>query len=350
MRERGGRLPIGKLPLDALGEVISRIRTYRDPQTTQGPAVGEDAGIIRLPCCDLAIHSDPITEASSLAGRLSIIVASNDVATTGACPRWASITIMIPPNSDIESIKSIAEEAGSIARDLGIDVISGHTEISPGLAKPILVTTVIGLTCPGCAIRTGDARPGDIILITGYAGTEGTAILATDFRDKLKDCGVSNETLEGAKSLGDKVSIVGRACALASKRLPTAMHDATEGGVIGALVELALASNTRVVVYAERIPVHPSTTAISNCLDIDYLKLISSGALIFTAPKDKVGDAVSLLKTKGYPVEVIGRVEEGEPELVLYRGERVERYSAPPADEISRVWERYEQEKERESR
>ena len=106
MPEKNGKLPIGKLPLNTLSNlVLRRIRGAVSPDTIIGPGIGEDTAIIRLSCCDLLIHSDPITEAVAGAGKLSIIVASNDIAASGACPTHAVLTLLLPEGYDIESLK-----------------------------------------------------------------------------------------------------------------------------------------------------------------------------------------------------------------------------------------------------
>ena len=336
MRESSGkRLGIGKLPVRDLLPLLSRARPVRRSETYQGPYPGEDAAIIRLPCCDLALHTDPITEAESEIGWLSVHVAANDVATTGACPAWASVAVLAPEGSTTDSLARIIDGIRRAAEELGVDIVGGHTEVSPGLAKSIVISTVIGLTCPGCALRTGDAKPGDLVVYAGYAGAEGTGILARDFRPRLKECGIDESTILEALNIGAAISIVRPACALAKSGLVHSMHDVTEGGALGALVELALASGNTVVVEPERIPVHPATREISECLRIDPLKLIGSGSFVAAVPPEKEAEALELLSSLGVPARVIGRVEGGGPWVELPGGERI---YEPPIDEISRVW------------
>jgi hydrogenase expression/formation protein HypE len=338
LRGSNGKLPIGKLDPDILNYFISRSRVSPDPQVVQGPRLGEDAAIIDLGCCDLVVHSDPITEASANAGWLAINVAANDVAASGACPRWASITVLLPEGADTNLIDTLSKQIGEAATKLGIDIVGGHTEIAPRLSRPIIVTTVIGITCRGCSIRTSGAQPGDKIIIIGYAGLEGTSIIAVDFRMLLLKCNLKEKLIEEAVRLSKNVSIVEQACSLASRRLVNSMHDATEGGVVGALLEMALASGNTFQVLAEKIPVHPATRVISKCLNIDPFRLISSGTLLATATPGKAERAVSLLRSMGYTAEVIGEVIPGEPKVILhYPGETIE-YKSPPRDEIYRVW------------
>ena len=344
MPEINGRLGLGKLPFNFLSQVLDTIRPIIAPETVQGPGIGEDAAIVRLPCCDLAFHTDPITEAGSRIGWLSLHVSANDVATSGACPRWASIAVLMPPAASVNDVNDVVNGISIAARELGIDIAGGHTEVSPGISKPIVVSTVIGITCRGCAIRTGDAAPGDSMVMIGYAGAEGTAILATDFIHIVSKCGLSDSDLREAASLARSISIVPVACRLNRMGVAKAMHDVTEGGVIGGLVEIALASRARIVVDLDRVPVHPITFRISQCLGIDPMKLIGSGGLLVAVRPGYEEMVVSLARELGYPASVIGRVEQGRPALIVNSGEQTEYYE-PPADEISRVWARYVSEK-----
>ncbi|MCE4628481.1 MAG: AIR synthase family protein [Desulfurococcales archaeon] len=337
MRENSGeRLGIGKLSIKDLLPLLSQVRPVRRSETYQGPYPGEDAAIIRLPCCDLALHTDPITEAETEIGWLSIHVAANDVATTGACPAWASVTVLAPEGSTMGLLAEVIIGIRRAAEELGIDIVGGHTEVSPGLAKHVVVATVMGITCPGCALRTGDARPGDIVIYAGYAGAEGTGILARDFRSRLERCGLGEEVIAEALRIGASISIVRPACALARSGLARSMHDATEGGALGALVELALASGYTVVVEPDRIPVHPATRALSECLGIDPLRLIGSGSFVAVVPQGKEVEALKLLDSLGMPASVVGHIRQGGPRVELPGGERI---YEPPRDEISRVWE-----------
>jgi hydrogenase expression/formation protein HypE len=339
LQGKDGSLPIGKLPPLLLHNIIALTRVSPDPTVVQGPKLGEDAGVISLPCCDLVVHSDPITEASENVGWLAVNVAANDVAVSGACPRWASITLLLPEEASRELAHKIAGQIGRATMDLGLDIIGGHTEVAPKISRSIVVATVIGLAPPGHSIRTGNVKPGDHIVMVGYAGLEGSSILATDFKDLLVKCGVPESLVSEASELAGKISVVKPACMLSGKRLVHSMHDATEGGVIGALTELALASGLTIRVEAGKIPIHPTTRIISACLGIDPLKLISSGVLLAAIPSDKSREAAETLISMGFRAEIIGEASRGPPRLLLHRDSIIEEYKIPPRDEIYKVWE-----------
>ncbi len=335
----GSPLPVGKVPHRVLESLLSAAWSYRRPATRVGPAVGEDAAIITLGGLDLVFHIDPITEAGMLAGWLSVHVASNDVAASGARPRWVSVAVLAPKGFDSESIASIQADIERAARSIGVEVVGGHTEVSPGVSKPIVVAAGAGVTCSGCAVPTGGARPGDLILQVKPAGMEGTAIIATDFRHLLDERGVDSSVVERAAAMAGSVSIVREAVELAENRLVTSMHDPTEGGLLGGLVEMALASRASFRVYREKVIIREETVIIAEALGIDPLRLISSGSLLATVPRDLKADVEHALEGLGVEYSFIGEVERGEPGVRLYKpGGAKEEYKEPPVDEISKLW------------
>ncbi len=349
MSENNGKLTIGKLPADLLAKaVISKIRGSIWPNTFVGPRIGEDAAIIRLPCCDMIIHADPITEAVKGIGKLAVIVAANDVAASGACPTHAIVTILLPPSFDADKLSSIINEIQETSRGLGIDIIGGHTEVSPGLSKPIIVVSMIGFTCPGCSVSTGNLSPGDIIVQVGEAGMEGASIIMSDFSHLVKECGLESKLEENNI---ERISIVEPACLLSSSMLVKSMHDATEGGIVGALVEMAHASKTIIEVYEDSIIVNEDAKNIGECLGIDPLKLISSGTLIVAVSPEKLDKVLRLLKSTNYKFATIGKVIEPckneESCMIILRNKKGEKklFRTPPTDEISRVWQSYGEEK-----
>ena len=354
MPEKNGKLPIGKLPLNTLSNlVLRRIRGAVSPDIIIGPGIGEDTAIIRLSCCDLLIHSDPITEAVAGAGKLSIIVASNDIAASGACPTHAVLTLLLPEGYDIESLKQLIQEIQETSRMLDIDIVGGHTETSPGIAKPTVIVTMIGITCPGCSIPTSNLREGHYIVQIGEAAREGASILITDFPGLVKECELGEDEINNLNIDAKDLSIVKPACILAENQLVSSMHDATEGGIIGALVEMAKAAKTNITVYKNKILVNPTIKKLSSCLGLDPLKLISSGTLLAGILPDKVNKVVDLLKKHGFQVSIIGKAtskctnpEECGVNLIL-EDETVNRFEEPPIDEISRVWTKHAERRSR---
>ena len=200
----------------------------------------------------------------------------------------------------------------------------------------------IGYTCKGCSIPTSGARPGDLVLQVKPAGLEGTAIIASDFRDILEDAGIDRETLDSASRLYNRISVVEESLALAERGLVTAMHDPTEGGLLGGLIEVAKASRTTLVIRAREVLIARETRLIAEVLRIDPLKLISSGTLIATVPRSHIEEASRVLDEIGVEYQFIGEViGYSGAYLRLEMGDSYIEYNEEPMDEITRVIERY---------
>jgi hydrogenase expression/formation protein HypE len=272
----------------------------------QGPAAGEDAAAISPPAGTLVISSDPISLAASHVGTLGVHVACNDVAVAGVDPRWLTAVVLLPDETDLESITADVDAA---ARDLGVAVVGGHTEYLDALDRPLVVLTAMGV---GDFLPTSGANPGDAVLLTGGAGIEGTAILAADFGDALA---VDDATVERIAAFLDDVSVVPAAKTL--REYATAMHDPTEGGVLAGLDELSRAASVRIDVQRDAVPVRPETAALAAAGDVDPLRIFGSGAVLATVPQERVDDALDDAAAAGIEAAEIGTVRAGEASVVL---------------------------------
>lgn len=332
----------GKIPPKIMESVVYKRLGAMDPRVLVGPAVGEDAAIIDIGGgLVLVVHSDAISCASEILGWLAVHVAANDIAVRGARPRWFLMSLFLPENSTEHLLEKIMVQVDSASKDLGMMVVGGHTEKTPGINRPLIGTTAIGLARRDGIITTSGARVGDYIIMSKTAALEGTAILCTDFAETLRSKGVDDRVLEVGSSFLSKVSVVREALALAEKELATSMHDPTEGGILGGVAEVAYASKSTIRLWADRVPIAEETKIIAKALRVDILRLISSGTLIASIPPEKVNEAIRTLNSLGVEANVIGRVEE-------YRGHLVEVIEGPSVtyiddvyvmDEIYRLWE-----------
>lgn len=303
-RAEGAALPVGKLPPEALRRLVLGRTGVARPEVRVPAAVGEDAAVLDL-AGDLVVASvDPITGAGSDVGWLAVHVSCNDVAAHGAEPVAALLLVLLPAGSDEGRLVEILEGVERAAREVGVQVAGGHTEVAPGLTQPLVAATVIGRVPPGQDVRSGGLRPGDHVWMTKTAGLEGTAILAADEADVLAPLGEG--LLARARALGARISVVPEVRALRAAGVqPTALHDVTEGGVLGALWELAEAAGVGLEVDAAAIPVAPETAAICRHLGLDPLRLISSGVLLVGAPPGV--DVAAALAPAGIPAARIAR-------------------------------------------
>jgi hydrogenase maturation factor len=259
------------------GLVLGRLGARR-PETLVGAALGIDAAAIALDADSACVlTTDPITTATAGAGRLAVHVVCNDLAAMGAEPVGLLATLLFPAGVAAEAIGELMAEIDATARALNVEVLGGHTEVAPGLVAPLVVMSGVGKARRDRLLTAGGARPGNALVLTKAAALEGTHVLANDLRARLAS--LPSELLEEAHGYGDELSVVPEA-RLAVDLGATAMHDPTEGGVVGALWEMAEASGCGFVVRVDAIPVRQATRAICTALGVDPLRLIASGALL----------------------------------------------------------------------
>jgi len=328
---------VGKVSPEILRKYVFNRIGVRDPDVIIGPSYGEDASIINLGDKVLVAHVDPITGAIEWLGWLAVHIASNDVAVRGAKPRWLLNVLYLPEDSSEDIIDKLTTQIDSAAKEIGAMVVGGHSEYTPGLHRPLISMTAIGITTRDRFVITSNAKPNDLVLMTKTAAIEGTSILATDFRDELEKKGIDMGIIEKASNFIRRISVVPEALKLAEVGV-NSMHDPTEGGILGGLAEIAYASNVLIEVWEDKIPIAPETKIICEVLGIDPLKLISSGVLLATIPRDKADEALSELNKLGIEATIIGIVREGRG-VILHRSNGVkERVSEFIVDELYRVW------------
>jgi hydrogenase expression/formation protein HypE len=331
---------IGKVPYAILRKIFDLSSVEKRKEVIIGPSLGEDAAVIKVDDTDyvLVVHTDPITEAFSKLGWLSINVAANDIAVTGARPSWFTVTMLMPEGSTGDDIIDLAREINSAAHSLEGVVVGGHTEVSPGISKPILVTTAIGITKISSYVRTGGAKPGSFVFQVKPVALEGTAIIAHDFYKKLISMNVPEEVIDRAREFINEISVVKPAVTLAERGLVESMHDPTEGGLIGGLIELARASKASLVINEEKVIVREETKIISKALGIDWMKLVSSGSIIGTIKSEYVDEASEVIENMGLEFSIIGKVSEYSGFDVLLKRKN-KTYNGYIRDEISRLFD-----------
>ncbi|MEZ0320114.1 MAG: AIR synthase family protein [Pyrobaculum sp.] len=305
-------MKIGKLPIDLASKYIwSRTGSY-DPSVLLGPRLGEDAVIIKADRRYLAVHTDPISGFVELLGWLAVHVVSNDLTTKGIRPRWLLPTIFLPPSADEEVLEKITRQIDEAAIELGATVVGGHTEVTTAVERPLVVMTAIG--DEDRCIATEGAGPGDVMIMTKSAALEAAAILATDFRERLKASGVPDDVMDRAAGFIRQVSVVKEALLISD--LATSMHDPTEGGVLAGLAEMAYASNTTIKVDLGSIRVSREAATLCSVVGLDPLSTLSSGALLAAVPRDKAGEALRRIGSLGVEATIIGEVAQKGPHLV----------------------------------
>ncbi len=323
----------GKLPPDILfNNILSRLPTSGE-KVLLGPSIGEDAAILDVNNDLLAIHSDPVTGGGNFAGLLSVYVASNDIATRGLRPKWLLTVILFREGVKDEEIRAFVDQVGTAAREIGASIIGGHTEITPNLPFNIVVTTA--LSTGKKVAYTRDAKVGDLLVVTKDIALEGTAILSSELSEELVHKGVKASTLKRAEGFVREISIVKEALLSFEGSFARAMHDPTEGGLLGGVQEIAFASKTGFKVYEEKMPIREETRVICKTLKIDPLKLISSGSLLISVSREKAGELIKSLNIAGIKATIIGElVPASKGMLLIKKNGEEENISEPIIDEL----------------
>lgn len=255
-------------------------------------------------------------------GWYAIHVNANDVAVRGAAPLYFTSTILLPDGTDTDFLEEVCKDVDEAAREIGVCVVGGHTEVVPYLENPLLCGTMFGETTMEKLVLTSGAHDGDIIILTKHVGLEGASILATDrFKDLNKI--LDEKLLLSAQSFSASLSVVKEALAVNNTGVVTSMHDPTEGGLLGGLVELADASDVGFRVDENLIPIARETLEICSTLGVDPLRLISSGVLLVTVKPGGETKALEATKSLGISSNIIGRVTSSERILVRDGGEEV---------------------------
>jgi hydrogenase expression/formation protein HypE len=333
----------GKLPGAFLADLLQILPT-NDPNLILGPSVGEDAAVIDFaPSQDylLVVKTDPITFATDEIGYYAVNVCANDLAVTGATPRFYLATVLLPANeANAVMAERIFRQIGDACRQLGIGVAGGHSEITRTVSQPIVAGTLLGEVRRGYVLRTGGAQHGDLVLLAGSAAIEGVSIIAREMRSQLLARNWPACDLDAAANYlhNPGISVMAPALLAADRALVTAMHDPTEGGVATGLLELAVAAGVGLAIDVGAIPVSELAARLCAEFGLDPLGTIASGALLATARERDVARLQQLWQEHGWPSAVIGRVRPKEEGLLAYRGGQPVEFPRFPVDEITKLW------------
>ncbi|MCW4017971.1 MAG: AIR synthase family protein [Candidatus Bathyarchaeota archaeon] len=334
------KLPVGKIPVDILREVVFKNLGATRKEVTLGPTAGVDSAVVDAGEKSLIVSMDPITGAVERIGWLAVNVNANDISTFGVEPAFLFSCLMLPEGADKRLVETISKQMNDAALELGMAIVGGHAESTPGLTHPIVVGCAIGITPKGHYVTAASAKAEDRLILTNTAGIEGTAILASDREAELKKT-LKSEELERAKDFYRRISVVRDALTAFRTGGVHAMHDPTEGGVSGGIHEMADAAGLGVHVFQDKIRVSAETAKICSHFDLDPLQLIGSGALLISAEAKKAEEIIQKLEEKQIQASVIGefRADKNQRVLTLKSGETVA-LPRPTSDHLWRALSR----------
>ena len=325
-------MKIGKLSPEELQSLILDRLPRQAANVVSGPAIGLDCASIRFGDGQVVLSCDPITGATTDIGRLAVHIACNDIAACGIRPSILMMVIIAPPDCTANDIRIVADQASIAAAQLNVSIVGGHTEISDAVNRFIITTTALGFTYGAGMIQANGGKPGDCLLMTKTAGLEGTAVFAADHGKQLLQV-LSKEDLEQAAAMISSISVVEEGACGGDFNVH-AMHDATEGGILGACWELAKASGLGCIIEKDDIPVDPLTARICSALGIDPLRLTSSGSLIMAT--DNPEPLIAELTARSIRCTRIGCLTEACGRLLEENGRQTE-LMPPGPDELYKI-------------
>lgn len=326
-------MKIGKIPENVLKRSVLRQLETRREEVMSGAGLGEDCAILAFGDGDVfLVSSDPVTGTGADIARYGIHASANDVAACGAEPVAVILTVLLPEGSEEESLKELMAQAEATCAALRIQIAGGHTEVTTAVNRIVLTVTCIGKAALGSEIATRGAKPGDDIVVTKWIGLEGTSIAAKERRQELLRRFPAYFVDEAA--LFDRYLSIIPEAAVAAKSGVQAMHDVTEGGIFGALWELAESAGVGLEIDLKKLPIRQETVEICNELDLNPYRLISGGSLLIAAHNGY--DLARELERRNIPAAVAGKVTAGNGRIIHNGGER--RFLEPPqADEIYKL-------------
>lgn len=328
-------LKTGKLDSDLLKALVFNKITYRSDDVKVRPGIGEDCAVVDFGQYECIMSTDPITAAVNDIGRLSIHITCNDIASNGIQPLGIMLAVMLPEGTTEEDVAHIMGQAAETAGQLNVEIIGGHTEVTPAVKQPVIVSTAIGKAVSGQSQSGDNMEEGDFIMITKAVGLEGSGIIACDYKEQLKEIMTEEEIAEATGFL-DLVSVVPEGVA-AGEIGTHGMHDITEGGVLGAAWEMCQIAGKGAEIWFDAIPVKPVTDKICRHFDINPLRLISSGSMVIIVPADKKDKMEDAMRNACVECSIIGVIKEKEFGVMMKKDGVLEEVDPPYADELYKV-------------
>jgi len=334
---------VGKLSPTRMQALIAGHVGASCPGLKVGPGPGLDAAILEMSGGRvMAVAEDPIFPAPGLPleimGWFTVHIGASDVAVTGVRPQFISYTLLLPTASPVAEAETIVAAISETARDLGISIVGGHTGWYDAVAVPLVGgVTVWGFAGPGEWISPGGARPGDALLMTKGPAIEATALLGILYRARLQGQ-MPPALLERACARNRQITVVPDAMSAFAAGGVHAMHDATEGGVLGGLWEMAAASGLAVQADLDQVPVPDDVAALAGALDFDPWQAISEGTLLAAVSPESVPVVLATWQAEGIPGWEIGRFLPGPARVTVTRHGRAADQPEPKEDPFWRLF------------
>ena len=344
---------LGKLSPEAFARIVAPHLGAERPAVLAGPRAGHDAAVVKIGAGRvMAVTTDPLSVIPALgparSARLACHLIASDLWTTGIPPAYASVSFSLPPGYPDEAFAEYWQAMSDEWAKLGVAVVTGHTGRYEGCDLSIVgAATLIGVGDEGRYVTPAMASPGDRVILTKGCAIETAAVAASLCPGRLgaalAAAGLGEDALARLRALESQVSVVADCRAAlrvgVRERGVTALHDATEGGVLGGLVELGKACGHDLRIERARIPLAPEVRVACEVLGVDPYTALAEGALLVTAKPGRAGAVLGALDEDGIVAADIGEVMKGTGRVWLAEPDgNVLTFDEPEADPY---WDAY---------
>lgn len=305
----------GKIADLTFKEVLLPRCGFRRNEVLVGPSYGVDTSVIDLGNgLAMAVTSDPLSLIPAIgmeaSARLSVHLMANDMATTGMAPQYAQFVLNLPTSLSLDAFKEYWGHMHRFCKQLGVAITGGHTGQIEGQNSTISGGGTMFLIAPQKDIITSNhANPGDVIVVTKEAALTATSILAMCFPETVRNK-VGEEMHQQACANFHRISSLEEAVRASEILIPnvelTAMHDVTEGGLLGAISEMAGASGCGFVIHNDLLPVSPVVQAVAEVFEIDPRFCVGAGSMIMAVKKGHESKLVAHLQAHAIEATVVG--------------------------------------------
>lgn len=322
---------LGKIDRAAFETVIAPHLGAERDDVALGPTYGVDFGVIDLGDRVAVVATDPLSILPSIgaerAGRLALDIVLADVAVSGIAPSHVTVCLTLSPALADDVFAAVWRGLAGYARELGVAVVAGHTARYAGIDTSWMgAGTAIGLGDPTDLVRPDGARPGDALVVATGPGAEVAGLFSHLFGDRLD---LAADALAAARERLADIETVRDALTAADAADLSALHDATEGGLVGALCEMARGAGVRFDVERGAVPVRDGVTAVCDAVDVDPWHVTSAGTLVIAVAPGEADAVVAALEREGTPAARVGSVGTGAG--VYVDGDRVEPPETDPS-------------------
>lgn len=323
----------GKVPVNILRRSIINEIKQKNTEVIKGAGVGADYALLRLKALeDIVLTTNIYEAANQLSAALAVYKAGNNIACSGAKPVAVTVSMTLPVDFSESSLKEYMKTMNLAAKEIDVEIAAGDTKTSSNVLVPILTVTGIGKREKAQEFEEQKVCAGQELVVSKWIGMEGALLLASAKEEELS-ARYPYAMLERVKAMEHEMTVLSEA-ATAVKSDVSAMHDLSEGGILGGLWEFAEKHGVGLEIDMKKIPVKQEIIEICEYYELNPYALRSGGSLLMAA--NNGSNLVWELNKLGIEASVIGRITDGNDRII--RNQEETRYlDLPQADEIYKI-------------